>query len=94
MRYTFTNRYIMTGEDGTVVQDREWNPDAKSDDGVQCPVCKSLFPEHWKDEECVCDEPGREQPKRIAVQIVDCFNCSEYILAEEFIDHLSDCMSY
>jgi hypothetical protein len=93
MTYHFKNRYVMTDDEGNVIQDREWNPDAKSKDAVQCPGCKSIFTDHWKDEECICGEPGKPSPERVPVQAVDCYNCSEYVLAHEFIDHVGDCLS-
>lgn len=92
--FHFENRFIMRDDDGNVIQDHEWNPDTKSRDAVQCPGCKAIFPPCWKDEECMCEEPDKPSPERVPVQAVICYNCSKYILAEDYIDHLGECMSY
>jgi hypothetical protein len=91
--FTFTNRYTMTDETGKVIQDQEWNPQGKSQDGWQCPGCEEIFPSHHADEECVCGEEDKPHPLRKPVQIVDCFNCREYVLAHDFIDHIGNCLS-
>ena len=93
MTFYFTCHYIMKDDTGKVIQDREWNPEEKSQDGWQCPECEEVFPDHYADEECVCGEPDKPCPLRRPVQIVRCFNCDEYILAEGFIEHVSECVN-